>query len=75
MDKNDLEIQIRNSMDLRSFLLKCMTDLRAKRISPAEARAQGALARSVIDTARLEIYNSAHVVRDHRPIDLLAVEE
>ena len=59
---------IKNTQDLRDFLLDCMIKLSRKEITANEARAQALLARSALDTVRLEIVSSRSGTSSYTPM-------
>ena len=67
----DVRILLRDTLDLRKLLLQSLDDVVNKRITPSDARARSWLARSIIDTIRIEVIAAREGLRSYEPVRLI----
>lgn len=57
-----------DTLEMRQFLLGSIRDLVNKQITPSDARARSWLARSVLDTMRIEMIAAREGLKVYKPI-------
>lgn len=64
----DFKKTIKDTLDLRMLLLESLSDLVMKRITPTEARARSWLAKTIVDTLRVEMIAAREGKLHYEPV-------
>ena len=74
MDKKTIPTKlttlVANTLELRVLLLQSLDDVVHKRITPSDARARSWLARSILDTMRVEMIAAREGLIEYQPVKL-----
>lgn len=74
MDKQITKI-VSDTLELRVLLLKSLDDVVNKKITPNDARARAWLARSILDTMRIEMIAAREGLSNYKPVKMLPDNE
>jgi len=62
---------LKDTLDMRRFLLISLADLVDKKITPSDARARSWLARAALDTIRIEMIAAREGLVSYAPVKML----